>query len=65
MAKPKKSEAGNDEKSVEGVSVIPPAPPMSAEAGDKTPEYVAWFKEHHASEFEARYGKRQGTNITK
>lgn len=38
---------------------IPPYPPEDLRYGDKTPEVVAWYREHHPDEFARRYANRK------
>lgn len=41
-------------------ATIPEPPAMDSGLGDKTPEYVAWFRAHHtAEEFHAKYAHRK------
>lgn len=40
---------------------IPPCPPMSIEAGDKTPEVIAWYKKYKPEEFATKYKGRRFT----
>lgn len=37
---------------------IPPAPEMTAAAGDKTPSFVEWMKKYHPREAARRYAGR-------
>ena len=38
---------------------IPPAPEMTAAAGDKTPSFVEWMKTYHPQEAAQRYAGRK------
>ncbi len=38
---------------------IPPCPPMTIEAGDKTPEVIAWYKKYKPAEFAEKYKGRR------
>jgi hypothetical protein len=38
---------------------IPPCPPMTIEAGDKTPEVIAWYKKYKPAEFAEKYKGRK------
>lgn len=39
--------------------IVPEPPPLDEKLGDKTPEYVRWYREHHTeAEFQARYAGR-------
>jgi hypothetical protein len=37
---------------------VPPAPEMTAAAGDKTPSFVEWMKKYHPREAAQRYAGR-------
>jgi hypothetical protein len=61
------SEAGETHSFLEAGSTPAPAtfakgdpePPMTADAGDKTPEWIEWFRANHSKEeFVARYAGR-------
>jgi len=40
-------------------NAIPPAPEMTAAAGDKTPSFVEWMKKYHPGEAVRRYAGRK------
>jgi hypothetical protein len=40
---------------------IPPCPPQSIEAGDKTPEVIAWYFKYHPEQAAIRYANRKFT----
>ena len=41
----------------------PQPPAMDPQAGDKTPAYVEWLRDHNPQEFERRYKNRK-THLT-
>jgi hypothetical protein len=42
----------------------PEAPAQDPAAGDKTPAYVAWYRDNHSpEEFAAKYGSRKTPEI--
>lgn len=48
------------DKSKRHQRVIPEPPPTDPRAGDKTPAYIRWYREHHTeAEFHAKYGHRK------
>ncbi len=48
----------------EGDSALLSAPELTAEAGDKTPAYVEWLRDHDPKEFRRRYGvKRKAVTV--
>jgi len=42
-------------------SSIPPCPPQSIEAGDKTPEVIDWYFKYHPEQAAIRYANRKFT----
>ncbi|RBP37002.1 hypothetical protein DES53_115143 [Roseimicrobium gellanilyticum] len=45
-------------EAVDEVGVLPCPVPTDPAMGDKTPEVMAWYREHRPEEFRRRYGNR-------